>query len=114
MTARSKTKKPQPPRAWWRKEFSELEQDKYYKWQLHCAQAKFRGESHSITFEQWSQIWTTDLWFSRGKQPMDICLSMIDPKVGWHLGNVEIITRAEQLRRQGFNRLGKKYKKKPL
>ena len=93
-----------------------VDHDKFIKWHKHRSQAAFRGEPHDITFEQWQKIWRDPLdWHNRGYQVDCVCLVMISPQLGWTMSNVELVTRAEQLHRQGLMRIGKKrgpYKKR--
>lgn len=76
-----------------------LERDIHYALLKHRAQARFRGESHSLTTEEWQELWTVERWMQRGRTVDSLCLSMIDPSEGWHLDNVSITTRREHLKR---------------
>lgn len=78
-----------------------VEHDKYYAYLKHKAQAKFRGEYHDLTWEQWQELWPTDLFLKRGRGVDDLCLSQIDPELGWTRNNLEVITRRLQLQRSG-------------
>lgn len=77
----------------------EIEHDKYYALLKHKAQAKFRGEEHTITWEQWRDLWPNDKWFCRGRAKTDLCLSQVDRDLGWHYDNVQVIQRIEYLKR---------------
>lgn len=78
--------------------------DQYTAWQRHRSQARFRGESHSIDFETWVSLWEVDdLWSRRGRHRESVCLTQIDLELGWHIDNVTIIPRIEQLKINGFN-----------
>lgn len=76
-----------------------LQRDKYYAWAKHKSQALFRGEAHSLTFEQWCELWTDELFLQRGRLATDLCMMMIDLEAGWHYSNVEIVERIEHLKR---------------
>ena len=77
----------------------EIQHDKYYALLKHRAQARFRKESHSLTWEQWQDLWPHDLWFQRGRTKESLCLMQIDPEAGWHKNNVEVVTRHTYLKR---------------
>lgn len=77
----------------------EIQHDKYYALLKHKAQAKFRGEDHSLTWEQWKDLWPNDKWLRRGRRGTDLCLSQIDRDLGWHYDNVHVIKRIEYLQR---------------
>jgi hypothetical protein len=86
-----------------------LDHDKFVKWHKHRSQARFRGEPYDLTFQDWLDIWRDPQdWYNRGTSCDAVCLTMSDLELGWTKGNVEIITRAEQLRRHGERRRGKK------
>jgi hypothetical protein len=76
-----------------------IERDKYYGLLKHKAQAKFRNEEHSLTWEEWQQLWPTDLWLKRGRGVDDLCISIVNLEHGWHSWNVTICTRGEHLKR---------------
>lgn len=71
----------------------------------HRAQAKFRGEAHTITESEWMNLWTEDLWNSRGKHSDAICLSRIDDGAAWAIGNLHFITRRESIQKTIASRL---------
>ena len=75
----------------------------YWPFQAHQAQAKFRGDEHLLTFEEFFEIWK-DHWHLRGRQADCICLTRIDPRGPWSKENCELVTRQEHLIRQGFYR----------
>ena len=69
------------------------------------AQWNFRGEENDLTFEQWCQLWPKELWERRGRGTVNsvgednYAITRIDPKLPWTWGNVEVVTRSEQIRR---------------
>jgi hypothetical protein len=69
-----------------------IEHDKYYAWQKHRAQARFRGEEHYLTWEEWQQLWPTDLFLQRGRTRGCYSLIRLDPYEAWHINNVEVVT----------------------
>lgn len=85
--------------------------DMYHPWQLAKAQANFREEGWTITFDEYYNIWK-DYWHQRGRKGDDYCLTRITASLPWTLSNVEIITRREFLQRQGLIRKGATYKKR--
>lgn len=84
----------------------------YLPWLRMKAQCAFREEEFNLNFEQFFDLWKDD-WAHRGRQPEDMCMTRIDADGAWELGNVEIITRLEHLRRQGSTRSARVYTKKP-
>lgn len=72
-----------------------LTHDKHYGWLKHKAQANYRGEEYSLTWEEWESLWTNELWLQRGRTAESLCLQQIDNECGWHATNVEIVTRIE-------------------
>lgn len=73
--------------------------DKYYAYMKHKAQAKYRGEDYSLTWEQWDQLWPTELFVRRGRKSHDLVLMQTDTDLGWHQTNVSVVERIEHLRR---------------
>lgn len=76
-----------------------IDQDIKYAWMKHRSQAAYRGEDHSITLEEWRELWPNDIWFQRGKSIDSLCLSKLDIESGWSIDNVEISTRRKYLKR---------------
>ena len=62
------------------------------------AQAQFRGEAWTLTFDEFVQVWGAD-WSRRGRASDDLCMTRVDPDTAWDLHNVELITRCEHNRR---------------
>lgn len=62
------------------------------------AQANFRGEDWTLTFEQFADIWG-DRWALRGRASTDLAMTRDDLEGAWAENNVIIVTRREQLRR---------------
>ena len=72
----------------------------YLAWRARQTQARFRQESWSITWSEFQQVWAGQ-WHLRGRGSEDLCLARIDYSGGWHLNNVNIVTRSEHARRGG-------------
>ena len=83
----------------WCTEARIIERDIYYAFLKHRAQAKYRNESHSLTADEWSSLWTVELWLQRGRKKTDMNLVQINVGLGWHLNNVEVTTRHSYLKR---------------
>lgn len=74
-----------------------VQQDKYYAYLRHRAQARFRSEPYELTWEQWDRAWTPELWAQRGRSVDSYCIIRINPRLSWNESNIAIITRREQL-----------------
>ena len=70
-------------------------------WVRMKAQCKFRKELFELTFEEYVKIWEGQ-WHNRGRQPVDVCISRIDPTGAWSLENCHIITRQEHFKLTGI------------
>jgi hypothetical protein len=81
--------------------------NKYYAYLKHRSQARYRGESYSLTWPEWETLWRDDLWDQRGKGSESLCLAQCDVTKGWHVNNVEIIPRREQVSRTHYGRKNK-------
>lgn len=87
--------------------------DQYIAWLRHRAQAHYRGELYSLTFEDWETVWNQDsAWENRGRSIDSVCLTMIDSQKGWCSDNVVVQCRRETLRQHGFARVGMKYRRR--
>ena len=77
-----------------------LTHDMYYAWQKHKAQANYRKEPHTLSWEDWQAIWANPIDFqNRGRQPDDLTLTRIDDDGAWTADNVQVMTRLDQLRK---------------
>jgi hypothetical protein len=79
----------------------------YHPWQLGKAQAIFRKEEWTLTFEEYYDLWKDD-WNNRGRAPENMCMTRIDEELAWDRKNTIIITRSEHLKHQGEKRRRKK------
>ena len=68
-------------------------------WNRMRAQAKFRGETWAISWEEFMAIWDTK-WHLRGTTKESVVLTKINQDGDWTVENVEICPRLEQWRRQ--------------
>lgn len=71
--------------------------DMRYAWMKHKAQASYRGEEHSLTLDEWMDIWTPETFVQRGRTVDSYCLYMDDFTLGWHKDNVIVGLRSEYL-----------------
>lgn len=81
----------------------EYKHSMYLPWLRARAQANFRKEPWTLTFEEFYEMWK-DLWPQRGRKSEDYCMTREDPEGTWDKDNTVVITRLEQLKRQGFYR----------
>ena len=80
------------------------DKDMHHAYLVHRCQARFSGEAHDITEQQYFALWQ-DHWDQRGRSANNMTMTRVDEELGWTLDNVEIITRSEHLRRScNFNR----------
>lgn len=56
------------------------------------AQAKHRGESYLLSFEEFVGMWD-GLWDKRGRKPEDYCMTRVDPEEPWTTANTQVIER---------------------
>lgn len=70
------------------------------------AQAWYRNEAWNLSFEEFQEIWTEDLWVRRGRHKDCLIMRLIDPKdLDWRRDNIEIVVRREHLsRKRGLER----------
>lgn len=72
--------------------------DKYYAWLKHRSQARYRKEEYSLTWEEWELLWTDELWVKRGRTVDSLCLQQKELGDGWHIHNVQIVTRRQHFK----------------
>ena len=71
------------------------------------AQARFRGEEWTITEQEYIALWRKDNHYLRkGRTTTSICLTMSDPDLGWHMNNVELVSRQDHFRRCNQSKTG--------
>ena len=82
-------------------------------WHKHRAQARFRGETYELTFEDFIQVWGSYTEFKcRGRTPDSLVLTRKIDSGAWSVTNCEIITRYEQLCRSAHLQVGRKKKRR--
>lgn len=84
------------PNAW--KVPGEIPHQQHTAWHRQRAQANYRGEGWTLTFEEFQAIWGSN-WTRRGRGADDYCMTRIDDSQPWSLANVECIPRIQHLRR---------------
>ena len=64
-------------------------------------QARLRGHDWTIRQDDFIDMWgDDDKWQHRGTASGDLTFCRIDMSIGWHVDNVDIITRHEMLQRE--------------
>ena len=81
----------------------------YVPWMKHRAQASYRQEDHTLTFEQFYELWK-DHWEYKGRAADDYCLTRIDPEKAWSQDNCELRIRKEYLKEKNQLLRGRKYR----
>jgi hypothetical protein len=69
------------------------------------AQAMYRGEDWTLTFDEFAELWAGQ-WQFRGRDGQDLCMTRIDFEKGWSKDNCELVTRQEANRRSGIRKTG--------
>ena len=90
----------------------EYKHDMYIPWLRAKAQANFRGEGWSLSFEEYYDLWKND-WNNRGRKADNVCMTRKDADSPWDVSNVMLITRKEHLAEQGRQRTGQSMRYKP-
>jgi hypothetical protein len=73
--------------------------DQYVAWQKAKAQAQFRDEPWTLTFDEFQRVWR-DHWMLRGRSIDDYCMTRLDYEKGWDRDNTVCMQRLEHLRRK--------------
>lgn len=68
--------------------------EQYVAWLKHKSQAKFRGEPHQLTFDDWQWAWLHQ-WHKRGRNKTSLMLVRVDWHKPWQRDNVMLVTRKE-------------------
>ena len=90
----------------------EYKHSMYQPWLLSKAQANFRGEEFSLTFEDYYKLWK-DHWPERGRKADNYCMTRRDWEGPWNKKNTILTIRKDHLAQQARGRIGKKYPRKP-
>ena len=88
-----------------------IQNEQRMAWNRMKAQAKFRGETWALAWEEFQAIWDCK-WHLRGTNKESYVLTKRDQDGIWTLDNVEICPRLEQWRRQTKTRVAKNLLKK--
>jgi hypothetical protein len=75
----------------------------YIPWLKAKAQANYRNEEWTLTFDEWFDMWKDD-WHLRGRAAEDICMTRADCDGAWSAENTVLMTRREHLKIQGHMR----------
>lgn len=63
-------------------------------------QAAFRNEEWLLSFEEYCEFWTWDLWVQRGRKGHQLVLTRKDRDQPWTTANCMIVTRGYQVEMQ--------------
>ena len=72
---------------------------KYQAWLQQRNQAKWRGETWRLTFEEWQALWG-EKWHSRGRERGCYCMTRRDHEAAWDTDNAQVITREDHAKQQ--------------
>jgi hypothetical protein len=75
----------------------ETRHNQYNAFLRQRAQANYRSEVWSMTFEEFESIWG-DRWHKRGRGSADLCMSRRDYDQPWSVANCCIMSRGEHVR----------------
>lgn len=76
-----------------RKYKDEFQTKRNIAWNRARAQAHFRGETWTLSFEDFCTLWNEDRWPLRGRKITSLCMSRLDPERGWSRENTVLISR---------------------
>lgn len=77
---------------------------KYQPFLAARAQARFRSEDWTLTWEEWLQLWPHELWDQRGMAADQLVMTRKDHGGAWSFDNVHIVPRAQQLKERNSRR----------
>lgn len=80
-----------------------ISRDQHIAWQRHRCQARFRGESYELSFDEWQELWRGQ-WHLRGRGSTDLCLTRIDFDGEWAIHNVVVCSRKRHFELLGQHR----------
>ena len=113
MTIKGQKRGNYPPRPHsWKSGPDEFRHSLYVPWLKAKAQANFRKEEWTLTFDEWFDLWKDD-WHKRGRKADNICMTRLDYDKPWSADNTVLMSRREQLVLQGENRRGLSWTKTP-
>ena len=97
----------------WKSGPNPMHHEQYQTWLVHKAQARFRGEDHELTFEQYRDAWCQhDYWQRRGRRSDSICMTRVDAKQSWNVNNIVMETRGDYIARMNKSKIGTTYRKR--
>lgn len=85
-----------------------IRHSKFNPWHKARVQARFRGEDYQLTFDEFCELWTDELWQRRGRGSQDLGMTRRDLSGPWTVENCVIVTRREQVRAANLWRTEKK------
>ena len=88
------------PHLWKTGPYDEARHNMFTPWMVSKAQANFRSEEFTLTFEEYYELWKND-WNNRGRKPDNMCMTRKDTDGPWSADNCYIISRREHLQIQG-------------
>ncbi len=92
----------------WRSGPDPLRHEQYIAWLKARAQANFRGEGWTMTFEEFEAMWNQDgSWHQRGRAADDLMMTRRDSGSPWSKDNCYIELRRDHLRRMAQDQMGK-------
>lgn len=77
----------------WRTGPDPLLHEMYHPWQMAKAQAKFRDEEFTLTFEEYAELWRPH-WHQRGRKINEYCMTRHDITKGWTRENAWVVERS--------------------
>ena len=75
-----------------------MRHSKYTPWLRARNQAIFRGEEYLLTFDEFCELWTDELWVQRGRASESLSMTRLDHDGAWSIANCVIVSRSQQIR----------------
>lgn len=88
------------PRPEQRKYKTEFERIRHFPFLRARAQANFREEGWTLTFEQFCNIWTDEFWPRRGKKVNSLVMTRLRKDRSWSATNVKLSIRGTHLKKE--------------
>ena len=83
--------------AFWKTGPDPFIREKYYAYLKHKAQCSYRSESYNLTWEDWQNLWTDELFLKRGRTSNSLIMQRIRVSDPWQLDNVQITNRKKNI-----------------
>lgn len=80
------------------KSWTQVQREQHRAYVVMESQALYRGEEWQLTEQEFLDLWQGQ-WHLRGRDSHSMTMTRCDPDGAWIIGNVEIINRAEHVRR---------------